>query len=202
MLRILCFLATFLTLSAGLSAAEVGTTVSDENVAAAVANRFGVDGPFLIAQIINFCIVGFLLWRFAFKPVLATINEREKKISDGLQYAEEMKGKLSEAEQTRQTTIREANAEAQTIVESARKNAETYESQQRQEAHTVAEGIVTKARQAGESEKKRILAEARDEVARLVVTLTGRVLNRELSADEKARFNQEAARDVTANKAG
>jgi F-type H+-transporting ATPase subunit b len=40
--------------------------------------QFGIEGPFLLSQIISFCVVAFVLYRFAFKPVLATIDERQK----------------------------------------------------------------------------------------------------------------------------
>ena len=50
-------------------------------------DKFGVELPFLIAQIINFVVVAFVLYKFAFKPVLETIEERQKKISDGLKFS-------------------------------------------------------------------------------------------------------------------
>ena len=63
-----------------------------------LAGQFGVDFPFLAAQVLNFGIVALILYQFAFKPVLATLDQRQKKISDGLQYAEEMKKRLADAE--------------------------------------------------------------------------------------------------------
>ena len=77
--------------AAGGAGEELGTVAS-------LARQFGVDWRFLIAQIVNFCLVAFILYRFAFKPVLNTIEDRQKRIADGLQYAEEMKSKLEEAE--------------------------------------------------------------------------------------------------------
>ena len=49
-----------------------------------LAGQFGVNWKFLFAQIANFCIVAFLLYKFAFKPVISSIDERQKKIADGL----------------------------------------------------------------------------------------------------------------------
>ena len=60
-------------------------------------DKFGVELPFLIAQIINFVVVAFVLYKFAFKPVLETIEERQKKISDGLKFSEEAEAKLAES---------------------------------------------------------------------------------------------------------
>ena len=63
--------------------------------------KFGVDLPTLIAQMVNFCIVAFVIYKFAVKPIAATLDERQQKIADGLQYAEEMKVQLAAAERER-----------------------------------------------------------------------------------------------------
>ena len=87
-----------------------------------LAGQFGVNWKFLFAQIANFCIVAFLLYKFAFKPVISSIDERQKKIADGLQYAEEMKHKLAETEKQHKKTLKEAQHEAQKIIAEARES--------------------------------------------------------------------------------
>ena len=67
---------------------------SAEGGVAGIMHEFGVEWPFFIAQVVSFSVVAFLLYKFAFKPVLATIDERQSKIEDGLNYADEMKAKL------------------------------------------------------------------------------------------------------------
>ena len=73
--------------------AEAATGISK------IVQDFGISWPFFLAQVLNFSVVGFVLWKFAFKPVIATLDERQKKISDGLKYAEEMKAKLEAVQQ-------------------------------------------------------------------------------------------------------
>ena len=58
--------------------------------------EFGVDWPMFIAQVINFVFVAFLIYRFGFKGVLSTMQEREKQISDSLKHAETIKLELEE----------------------------------------------------------------------------------------------------------
>src|SRR5207302_2394872 len=60
-----------------------------------LTHTFGINLPAILAQVVSFCVVAFVLWYFAFKPVLATINERQRTISAGLKYAEEMQAKLA-----------------------------------------------------------------------------------------------------------
>ena len=141
-----------------------------------ITQDFGISWPFILAQILNFSIVAFILWRFAFKPVLATLDERQKKIASGLKYAEEMKAKLEAVQQESVASAKKAQAEATQIIDEARKAAKEFLDKQTQEASAKAAEILAKAQQVIELEKKKMLAEARTEIARLVVATTQRVL--------------------------
>lgn len=173
------------------AATEAGNPISE------LAGQFHVEWPFLIAQMINFCIVAFVLYRFAFKPVLATIEQRQQKIADGLQYAEEMKSKLAEAEKKEAETLKNAQLEAQKIVNEARESAKAFAEKQSQEAVKKAEEIVKKAEAAIDQERKSMLAEVRQEIAALVVLTTGKVLRKELSDQERSTYSESAARELT-----
>lgn len=159
-------------------------------------DKFGIKGELIFAQIVNFALVAFLLYKFAFKPVLKTMDERQEKISDGLQYAEEMKNKLSEAEKTHAETLKKAQQEAQDILAEARKQSKEYIEQQTQEATTKVEAMLEKGREANERERAQMLSEVRQEIARLVVLATSKVLRKELSDEEKSRYNESAAREI------
>jgi F-type H+-transporting ATPase subunit b len=165
--------------------------------AASVLSDFGVEKPLLLAQIVNFAIVAFLLWKFAFKPVMATIDARKKTIDDGLRHAEELKAKLEAAQQAAEAQLREASAKGQQIVAEAQKIAREFSDKQQKEAVEKANAVITKAQAAIELEKNKMLAEARVEIARLVVATTERVLAKELSEADRARFNGAAARELT-----
>ena len=77
-----------------------------------IATTFGVDWPHLIAQIISFCIVCFLLHRFAYQPVLKMLEERREQIAQGLANAEKIKAELARTEAQRQEVMVQANAQA------------------------------------------------------------------------------------------
>jgi F-type H+-transporting ATPase subunit b len=161
-----------------------------------ITQDFGISLPFILAQILNFSIVAFLLWRFAFKPVLATLDERQKKIASGLQYADEMKAKLDAAQQESVASAKRAQVEAAKIIDEARKSAKDFLDKQTQEASAKVSEILVKAQQAIELEKKKMLAEARTEIARLVVATTQKVLSKELSDSDRSRYNESAAREL------
>ena len=161
-----------------------------------IAKTFGLDVPMLTAQIICFCALAYVLWNFGFKKVLSTMEEREKEISDGLRFAEEVKIKLEDAERKHTETLKEASEEAQKTIASAREQAKSFEDQLRKDAETRAENIVRKAREQMQLERQTLVAEARQEFAQLVVETATKVLDRELSDEEKTRFSESASKEL------
>ena len=175
----------------------VAEPAGSTNPVVQISRDFGLRPNLLLAQIVNFTIVAFLLWKFAFKPVMATITERQQKIDSGLTYAEEMKAKLEAAQQASSAQLREAALAGQKIVADAQKAAKEITDRQQQEAVEKANGLITKAQAAIELEKNKMLAEARTEIARLVVATTQRVLAKELTDADRSRYNDAAARELT-----
>ncbi len=166
---------------------------------AEVTERFGIQWPLLIAQAINFLIVLYVLYRFALKPVLATLDKRQAEIKAGLDYAEEMKQKLAEAEEKQKQILKDASQQAKKTIEDARQAAREYHEKQTREANDRAAAMVTKAEEAIEMERRKMLAEVRDEISRLVVLTTSRVLGKDLSDEERNRFLNTAAEDLKKN---
>ncbi|HQU08696.1 MAG: ATP synthase F0 subunit B [Verrucomicrobia bacterium 21-51-4] len=176
-----------------LATATDSTLSVDAGQIQQLAGHFGIDTPFIVAQMLNFALVAFLLYRFAFKPVLATIEERQQKIADGLQYAEEMKAKLAEAEKLYADRIKDASHEGQKILEEARESARAFYETQTQQAARHAEEMIKKAEQAIAMEHERMLQDLKRQVAQLVVQTTERVLAKNLTDADKQTFNRSAS---------
>lgn len=176
--------------------AEAAPAAAAENPITKITHDFGISTPFLAAQVINFLIVAFILWKFAFKPVIATLDERQKRIASGLQYAEEMKAKLDAAQQEAAASAKRSQVEAAKVIDEARKSAKEFLDRQTQEAGAKASDMLVKAQQVIELEKRKMLAEARTEIARLVVETTQKVLSKELSDADRSRYNESAAREL------
>ena len=93
------------------------------DTAQGIVETFGIDWPMLIAQAINFLIVAFVIWKFAFKNILSTIKEREKQIADSLSNADKIKLELEETEKQQQETLQEASLEAKKTISIAQEQA-------------------------------------------------------------------------------
>lgn len=162
-----------------------------------LAEQFGLSVNYIVMQAVSFTILAFVLYRWGFKPVLATMDDRQHKIESGLKYAEEMKAKLEQANQQSEEILRRASLESQAIVNEARKTAKELADKQTQETAAQTAAMLVKAQQNIELEHKKMLGEVRSEIARLVTLITAKVLARELGPDEKARYTQSATRELT-----
>jgi F-type H+-transporting ATPase subunit b len=162
-----------------------------------IVEKFGLDPKYVLIQAASFLIVLGVLYRFAIKPTIATMEERAQKINSGLKYAEEMQAKLAAAQQESAGIVKKSQVEASRIIDDARKTAKEYLDKQTQDATAKASDLLAKAQQAIELEHRKMLADARSEIARLVVTTTERVLTQKLSEADRAAYNAAATRELT-----
>lgn len=163
-----------------------------------LATDFGLSWPKLIAQIIIFLIVYFILNKFAFGPIIAMLEERRRRIEEAQTNAAKIKQQLADAEVRYQETIRKANAEAQQLLDEARKSGEALSQKQAQEAIREAEGIIAKAQAAIETERNAMIAEVRKEMIGLVTTTTAKVTGKILTKEDQERLNAETTRQLAA----
>lgn len=161
-----------------------------------LVTKFGIDAVNIGMQLASFTILAVVLYKFAIKPVLATMDQRTSKIESGLKFAEDMKSQLAAAQQESATLIKNAQVEANKIIEEARKTAKDFSDKSQKEATERANGLITKAQQAIELEHKKMLADARGEIARLVVATTERVLAKKLTDADRASYNETAVREL------
>ncbi len=162
-----------------------------------LVEKFGLEWHYIVVQIISFLIVLGVLYKFGIKPTVATMEERNRKIAEGLKHAEEMQAKLAAAQQESAAIVKQSTQEAARIVEEARKTAKEYLDRQTQEASQKANDMLVKAQHAIELEHRKMLAEARTEIARLVVVTSERVLAKKLSDADRAAYNEAAAKELT-----
>ena len=163
-----------------------------------IARTFGVDWSHLIAQIISFCIVCLILYRFAYRPVLRMLEERRQQIAQGLANTEKIKAELARTEALRQEVIDQANAHATKLIEEAHAAAARVQEQETQKAIAVAEQIIVKAREAAAQDQARMLAELKREVGRLVVQTTATVTGKILTAEDQRRLAEETTKQLAA----
>jgi F-type H+-transporting ATPase subunit b len=175
-----------------LAAAATGNPVAD------IANQFGVTWPLLISQIVLFVIVALALRKFAYSPILAVLEERKKRIAEGLANAERIKQELATAQSKSQDILNQANAQANKQIEEARAAAAKVQEQETQKAIATANQIIAKAKEASEAELIRMKTELRKELVRLVAETTAKVSGKVLTLDDQKRLAEETTKELAA----
>ena len=160
-------------------------------------DKFGLDWKYVAIQTFSFLIVLAVLYKFGIKPTIAAMEERAVKIGAGLKYAEEMQAKLAAAQQESAALVKKSQTEATRIIDDARKSAKDFADKQQAEAIARAADTAPKAQQAIELEQKKMLADDRAEIARLVVITTERVLAKKLTDADRSSYNEAASRELT-----
>lgn len=159
-------------------------------------SELGIQWRILLAQTINFSIVFFVLWRFAYKPIFSMLEARRTKITEALANAEKIKGDVAKTEADRQKTLAEAGETANKMIAEAREAAGRVREQETQKAIAAAEQIVSKAREAAAQERAQMLAQLKREVGQLVVKTTATVTGKVLTTDDQARLAAETQKQL------
>lgn len=180
--------SVFLAAAAGGDGGMIGNT----------AAQFGVTWQLFLSQVISFSIVAFLLHRFAYKPILAVLDDRKKRIAEGLANAEKIKEQLAEAEASRRETMQKANSDALKLIEEARAVAARVQEQETQKAVAAAEQIIAKAREAAVADYERMKQDLRREMGRLAVDLAARVTGKILTVEDQRRLADETNKQIAA----
>lgn len=164
----------------------------------AIFDKFGVEWPLFIAQLINVVFVFILLKAFAFKPILAMLNERKQRIAEGESKLERIEKQLAETEERTQAALDAANAKAGELIEEAKESSDILREQKTAEASNSAQQIIKRAEEAAEQLRTQEVEKLRKEFGQLVVQTTAQVTGKELSADDQSRLNQEALAKIEA----
>ena len=170
---------------------------SDGQVAQ-IARTFGVDWQHLVAQIISFTIVCAVLYKFAYKRILAMLELRREQIRQGIANAEKIKAELDKTETQRQEVMAQAHAQGATFIEEARAAAARVQQEETKKAIATAEQIMAKAREAAAQDHDQMLAELKREIGKLVVEATTTVTGKILTAEDQRRLAEETSKQMMA----
>ena len=146
-----------------------------------------------------FVLLMTLLTAFAWKPIMAALEKRESGIAARIEDAERGAQKAAETLQQYEAKLASAAGEAAEIVAKGRKDAEAVAERVRDEAHKDAERERDRAVADIEAAKNAALRELTEQGADLAVSLAGRIVSREIKADEHATLISDALKQFPSN---
>lgn len=141
-------------------------------------DKLGIEPLQLLTQTFNFFVMVIVLTKFLYKPILKALEERKKKIEEGLQYAEEMKEELAKNEKVREDIINKAKDEAKKIVEEGKKTGSRLEEEIIAKAQMEAKNILEKGRQEIELERLKMEKDLRSQTIYIVFDVVEAVLGK------------------------
>ena len=136
-------------------------------------------------QLFIFIGLVLLLRKFAWKPILDTVNERENSIKNAINAAEEAKNEMASIQENNQKFLKEALAEREAILKEARANGDEIVAQAKTEAKVEADKIITLAQESIQNEKRAALNELKNKVAQISLDIAEKVIDSELDSKYK-----------------
>ena len=134
---------------------------------------------------ISFLILLFILGKFAWKPILKSVNDRESSILDALEQAENAKREMQNLHADNERILKEARLEREAMLKEARELKDKMITDAKDEAQEQAKKMISQAQAAIESEKNTAMAELKSHVAGLAVDIAEKVVKEELSNKDK-----------------
>jgi F-type H+-transporting ATPase subunit b len=151
----------------------------------------GVNGPFLLSQIVNFLILflalRFLLW----KPMLKMFNERKQRIAQGLEDAEQARRERERAQAEYDERIKQAERKREEILAEAVEEGGQAKAEALAQARAQAERIVAEGKETVERERQQMLAELRSQVATLSIAAANKLIGEALDEQRQRRLIEE-----------
>lgn len=132
-------------------------------------------------QLVIFLLVLFLLAKFAWRPILLSLKEREDSIDNALRMADQAKIEMQQLKAGNEKLLADARHERDRMMQEATVMANQHREAERARATAEANTIIQQAREAIQQEKNAALAEVKNTAAQLSVDIAERILRRELS---------------------
>jgi F-type H+-transporting ATPase subunit b len=151
------------------------------------AENFLVPNGTLIAELVAFLIILFVLWKYVVPPLSKSLQERQDIVQKQVEDAEEAQRKLKAAEERYDQALAEARTEAAKIRDNARADGERIREEMRETANAEVERIRQRGEEQLSTQREQVVRQLRGELGGLATQLAEQLVGHELSNDEGKR---------------
>jgi F-type H+-transporting ATPase subunit b len=149
-------------------------------------------------QTIIFILLIFLLKKFAWKPILDAVNEREEGIKNALLSAEKAKEEMASLQSDNEQTLKKARSERDLLLKEAREIKQQIIDEAKNEAKSEAKKIISQAQETIQNEKNAAIVDLKNQVAGLSIDIAEKVLKEKLSDDKtQMKLVKDLVKEVT-----
>ncbi len=150
--------------------------------------------------LIAFLAVFFILRKFAWKPILSTLGEREKGIADSIATAERVKNEMGQLKSENEKLMAQAREERTLMMKEAKEMKDRIVSEAKEQAKAEANKIIIDAQQQIQQQKMAALTEVKNEIGTLAIEVAEKILRKQLNAaDGQASYMNMLADDIKLN---
>ena len=149
-------------------------------------------------QLLIFIFLLLLLKKFAWKPILDSVNERESFIKNAMLEADKARNEMASIEESNQKVLKEARAEREALLKDARATGTEIIAQSKIDAQTEANKIIAQAQETIRNEKRAAVNELKNQVAQISLEIAEKVIDRELdNKNKQAELVDKFLKDVS-----
>lgn len=161
-----------------------------------ILKNFGIEWPLLVAQIINFLIIFYVLKRFLYRPIFGLLKKRADTIKEGLEKAEEGKKSLDNALIKEKKIIKEAQETAQKIIHDAREQAQTLSKETEEKAKKHADRMIEDAKVQIDLDVRKAEQQLNKKIAKLSVEFLKKSLPDLFTSQEQSAIVAKAVKQL------
>ena len=158
------------------------------------------DPGLFIWTIATFLVLLFLLQRFAWKPLLQALEDRQEMIRKSLDDAEQAKTDLQKAQEESNKIVAKARIAADTIIAASRADAIKLQEELRAKARAAADGIISNAERQIQQQTDRSLAQIREEAVDLSIGIASKLIQRNLTKEDNNALIEDALKQIQSSR--
>jgi len=162
-----------------------------------IIKTFHLDIKLITAQLINFGIVLFVLYKFAYKPLLKKMNERSEIIERGLADAKKSQEQMKKTEEIREKRLLETKKEARRILEEAQATAEKNREESVLQTKNESKKVIDEAKIQIQAEKEKMLNESRRQIGEVTAVALEKILKDKLTNEKDEKLIETAIEEIS-----
>lgn len=147
--------------------------------------KLGIQPIQLLTQIFNFLVMVILLTKFLYKPIIKMLDERKKKIQEGIEYTEKSKIELEKIDKKKQEVLKTADLAAKKVIEEGKLTGKKLEAQIVEKARKEAEDYIEKAKKEFALEKAEMEKQLKEQAIEIAAAMAQKILSQILDAKDQ-----------------
>lgn len=162
-------------------------------------DKLGIDLKLLIAQVVNFLILLFILTKLLYKPILGLLDKRKKMIEKTVEDSQKVEERLLKLEEEKAKVLSEASEKAMKEMERVKKEAEEERQKILTNAKKEISSLAERYRAQLQAEKSKMFEEIKGEIAELIVKGSEKIIKREFGKDDQKRLEEAIKKELASS---